>query len=232
MYEMIIISDKSEEKTVYFPKNLYNSTEDLYILKLTDRGTNREYTFELADTLEASYGFYSFKVDFSQIPDGEYEYVVNNSTVSEIPESDYDITYNHFYDTFTGTIRSTTYLDIYRYSLEENYREYDFFATANSSRVDGIPFLANYFDENDVLIDKEYRLPGTYDSVPLTIPEGTKEIIFSHPVPLTLIDRFKVVMKSKSETKQYSTGIIRINELSVKTKEYNENRTYIAYDKQ
>lgn len=229
---MIIVSDKNTIKTTYFPRNLYRYENSMYKLVLDDRASNKKYEFDVEDTLEATYGFYSFAVDFSLLPAGEYEYSIFGNGDKTIPDTDYEITYGKFFDTFTGMILPTNYLDIYRYVLEEDYNEYDFYVTAKANRVDGVPFLANYFDEADNLIGKEYILPGTFESVPITIPEGTKEIIFSHPVPLTLLDTFKVVMKTKKSPTLYSKGLIRLNELKLNNVNYNKNNEFITYDKQ
>jgi hypothetical protein len=229
---MIIVSDKNIQNSIYFPKNIYNESSDIYKLVLENRGTNEKYEFDVEDTLEATYGFYTFNTDFSNLPNGEYEYTISGNGEKTIPDTDYEITYGKFFDTFTERILPTNYLDIYRYVLEEDYNEYDFFVTAKVNRVDGVPFLANYFDEANNFIGKEYRLPGTFESVQITIPEGTKEIIFSHPIPLTILDTFKVLMKRKKGPTLYSKGLIRINELKENNVKYNDNRTYIAYDKQ
>lgn len=78
---MIIIEDKNIVKTVYFPRNLYkedrvNSNIDEYKLILFNRGTNKRYEFNVNNTREATYDFYSFNIDFSELPNGEYEYLI------------------------------------------------------------------------------------------------------------------------------------------------------------
>lgn len=76
---MIIVKDKNEENPVYFPQNLYTNS-DYYDLKLCDRGTNKEYDFEnLEDKHLVTYGFYTFYLDFSSCPQGEYEYLISDS---------------------------------------------------------------------------------------------------------------------------------------------------------
>lgn len=74
---MIIVSNKNEENTIYFPKNLYINAENNYNIILKNRGTNVEYKFEdLSDTLDMPFDYYSFEIDFSKIPDDEYEYLI------------------------------------------------------------------------------------------------------------------------------------------------------------
>ena len=74
---MIIISDKNIENSVYFPRNLYAGTEDEYTLVLNDRGSNTKHTFSnVEDKHLISFGFYTFIVDFTQLPKGEYEYTI------------------------------------------------------------------------------------------------------------------------------------------------------------
>ena len=61
---MIIVRDKNEENTVYFPQNLYT----------------KEYDFEnLEDRHLVPYGFYTFFLNFSSCPQGEYEYLIADS---------------------------------------------------------------------------------------------------------------------------------------------------------
>lgn len=77
---MIIISNKDIENSVYFPRNIYTSTNDIYTVLLKDRGSNKEYTFEeLGDRFLVQFGFYTFFVDFSELPEGEYEYNIIDS---------------------------------------------------------------------------------------------------------------------------------------------------------
>lgn len=80
---MIVISNKSTINTVYFPKNIYNenresNTEYDYKLILINRGTNKEYEFNVNDEKIANYGFYTFKLNLSNLPDCEYEYKINS----------------------------------------------------------------------------------------------------------------------------------------------------------
>lgn len=78
---MIIILDKDEEKVILFPKNIYieereNESEYDYRLVLTNRGTNQTYEFDVNDERIVNYGYYSFKLDFSDVPECEYEYSI------------------------------------------------------------------------------------------------------------------------------------------------------------
>lgn len=77
---MIIISDKNIENSVYFPQNLYTDNTDVYKLVLNDRGTNKQYEFDkLDDKHLVQYDFYSFLINFSSVPEGEYEYAIFDS---------------------------------------------------------------------------------------------------------------------------------------------------------
>jgi len=74
---MIIITDKNTENTVYFPKNLYKNKFELYTVILNNRGTNKIYKFEnIDDTLLVPYDYYTFKIDFTDLPVDEYEYTI------------------------------------------------------------------------------------------------------------------------------------------------------------
>lgn len=80
MHEMIIVKDKNIQNSVYFPQNIYTNNTDYYTLTLRDRGTNKVYEFkDLKDQHLVSYDFYTFFVDFSSCPQGEYEYVIYDS---------------------------------------------------------------------------------------------------------------------------------------------------------
>lgn len=77
---MIIVSDKNIENSVYFPQNIYTDNNDVYKLVLNDRGTNKEYVFDnLDDKHLVQYDFYSFFINFSSMPEGEYEYTIFDS---------------------------------------------------------------------------------------------------------------------------------------------------------
>lgn len=77
---MIIISDKNIENSVYFPQNIYTNNNDVYTVVLDDRGTNKKYTFSgLDDKHLVQLSFYTFYINFSNVPEGEYEYTVIDS---------------------------------------------------------------------------------------------------------------------------------------------------------
>ena len=76
---MIIVSDKNYDKPVFFPRNLYTDSTDSYTVTLFDRGTNKSYGFDVTDRHLASYDFWSFDMDFTATPSGEYEYRITDS---------------------------------------------------------------------------------------------------------------------------------------------------------
>ena len=71
---MIIVSDKTAKKPLLVPISFYG----VYPVKLelNNRGSNQTYEFYTTDSGYANYGFYSFDVDLSNVPDDEYEYKV------------------------------------------------------------------------------------------------------------------------------------------------------------
>lgn len=80
---MIIIKDKNIDNSVYFPQNIYTSNNNIYTLVLNDRGTNKKYTFSgLSDQHLVSLSFYTFFINFSSVPEGEYEYSIYDSNDS------------------------------------------------------------------------------------------------------------------------------------------------------
>lgn len=73
---MVIINNKNIDSVVYLPKNL-NENNGNYKLVLIDRGTNKEYEFEnLYNSHIVQFDFYTFTINFSSLPKGEYEYVL------------------------------------------------------------------------------------------------------------------------------------------------------------
>lgn len=84
---MIIVSDKNIENSVYFPQNIYTDNTDIYKIIFVDRGTNKQYVFDnLDDRHLVQYDYYSFFINFSSMPEGEYEYTIfdsNNDVVGK-----------------------------------------------------------------------------------------------------------------------------------------------------
>lgn len=78
---MIIIQDKNIESLVYFHKNLYSNNIDLYRLVLNDRATNKIYEFDNLEDNCSVNDFYTFFIDFSDLPEGEYEYKIFTNEV-------------------------------------------------------------------------------------------------------------------------------------------------------
>lgn len=238
---MIIITDKTEQKTIYFPRNYYlDENEDSYKLVLTDRGTNKTYEFEVVDLFEATYGFYSFNPDLSNLPNAEYEYSIEeNKGDSIIPQSDYDIQYSNYINS-EGEILNNTYIDLFKYTLESDYTDYSFYIDAKYRRIpilipEGKLYIANYMNDSNIIIGKEYVIEpsSSFTDIPLNIPESTKKIYFNTGIPLTLAPTFTLKKKYLKERKRYASGLIRLGSLVVyNNKEYNDPRTYIAYDKQ
>lgn len=72
---MIKIREKSVIKPLFFPKNVFSCSEES-ILVLKSLTTNEEYTFELEDSGNLQ-DYYILSPDFSNMEDGEYEYVIN-----------------------------------------------------------------------------------------------------------------------------------------------------------
>ena len=76
---MIIISDKDKENKVYFPRNIYKDNTNVYTVTFNNRGTNKKYTFTVEDEHLVQYDFYTFFIDFSDMPEDEYEYSIKDS---------------------------------------------------------------------------------------------------------------------------------------------------------
>lgn len=72
------IKEKSSQKLIYFPKNLNSSLSSHQIL-LKSELTNKEYLFsELLDK-DGLVDYYSFILDITNIPDGEYKYYIDDN---------------------------------------------------------------------------------------------------------------------------------------------------------
>ena len=77
---MVIIDRKDIENSVYFPQNIYTKNNGQYKLVLCDRCTNVNYPFEnLEDKHLVEVGFYTFFINFNNLPVGEYEYQIFDS---------------------------------------------------------------------------------------------------------------------------------------------------------
>lgn len=231
---MIIITDKSAEKTVYFPKNIYKDYPEGYNYKLilVSRGSNQRYEFDVTDQLIATYAFYSFKADFSECPDGEYEYTVESTEdIVTVPDSDFNIEYNKVIGS-NGVIADNYRYSLYKLELTEADKEYDFYFSTRYRGVTIPAHAANYMDGSDNIISGEYDVTGKYTEKRLDIPEGTKAIWFNAPAMITIGDYFTVIKKKNKHKKVYSNGIIRINSLEQSLKAYDQNRNYVVYDKQ
>lgn len=76
---MIIIANKNMENSVYFPQNIYTNNNGTYSVTFTNRGTNKSYNFECDDKHLVQYDFYTFFIDFTNMPADEYEYVIKDS---------------------------------------------------------------------------------------------------------------------------------------------------------
>lgn len=73
-HKMIIVSDKTAKKPLFVPISFYGVSP--VKLELNNRGSNQTYEFVITDSGYTNYGFYSFDVDLSNVPDDEYEYKV------------------------------------------------------------------------------------------------------------------------------------------------------------
>ena len=69
---MVIVKNKKLPTTLYPPKTTTKSLKE-FTLTLHSISSNTDYTFPVDDT-GALRDYYEIEVDFSAIPDGEYEY--------------------------------------------------------------------------------------------------------------------------------------------------------------
>lgn len=113
---MIIISNKNIENSIYFPQNIYTDNTNLYKLVLNDRGTNKKYEFvDIEDRHLVQCDFYSFFLNFSNLPEGEYEYTIfdsNNDIVgkglirlNELEENNVSYNKNNEYIVYDASTR-------------------------------------------------------------------------------------------------------------------------------
>lgn len=71
---MVIVKNKKLPTTLYPPKTTTKSVNE-FTLTLHSISSNTDYTFPVDDT-GALRDYYEIDVDFSAIPDGEYEYSI------------------------------------------------------------------------------------------------------------------------------------------------------------
>lgn len=105
---MIKVTDKFTKKEYYFPRERYfgitHGHKPMHILKLYGIG-EEEYEIGMLQDGNLFEDFYSFRLNFSDIPDGEYKYtiddyergliIIGDLTVNSIAPSDKD-TYNQY----------------------------------------------------------------------------------------------------------------------------------------
>ena len=73
---MIIIDNKSEQILLKFPSNLTKSSKPILHLKNTE--TKKEYDIEFEDTSTSGL-WYVGLFDYSNMPSGEYEYIIEEN---------------------------------------------------------------------------------------------------------------------------------------------------------
>lgn len=76
---MIHIDNKTASQTVYFPKNYIRNDENLS-LKLHSNYTHKDFILSVEDTKEKIFNW-SFILDLSNIPDGEYIYNIYSENI-------------------------------------------------------------------------------------------------------------------------------------------------------
>lgn len=110
---MILISDKNELKTYYFPKNITDIEADVedFTLTVINRTDNTKNVYIVKDE-DSINNFYSFSILFEDLMDGEYEYIINdinNKIVGKgmiLVENTEDVKYydqNIIYNVYDGT---------------------------------------------------------------------------------------------------------------------------------
>ena len=70
---MLLVKNKAESPTTLYPPKTTTKSVNELTLRLHSISSNTDYTFPVDDT-GALRDYYEVKVDFSAIPDGEYEY--------------------------------------------------------------------------------------------------------------------------------------------------------------
>jgi hypothetical protein len=80
---MIIIHNKKVRVYTYFDRNT-DENVDFYRLDITNRTTNDKYTWDELEDLSTMKNYYDFRIPFSGVTNGEYEYILsyqeNNKT--------------------------------------------------------------------------------------------------------------------------------------------------------
>lgn len=75
---MVIIDNISEEITVKLPNNLIKSSEDSIVIHMKNTETKKEYDKEFEDESTSDL-YYVWRHIFSDMPAGEYEYVIDGN---------------------------------------------------------------------------------------------------------------------------------------------------------
>lgn len=233
---MIIISNKNIENSVYFPQNIYTNNTDLYKLVLTDRGTNKEYVFDnLDDKHLVQYDYYSFFLNFKDLPEGEYEYKLESYKTKVVVETLTPIeTKTSRFINISGIESSSSYQDLAIYEIPVG-KDYTFYANGVFGTGYGSNMI-NYFNSANSWIGGEYNASERFFyNVELHPLDGS--VIIKQNIQKTTSDQFWIKSSYTTEDKDYepvllSKGIIRLNELEQENIYYNKNNEFITYDKQ
>lgn len=233
---MIIISNKNMENSVYFPKNIYTNDTELYKLTMVDRGNNKKYEFpNLDDKHLVAYDFYTFFLNFSDLPEGEYEYILESYKTKVVVETLTPIeTKTSRYVNSSGVESNSSYQDLAIYKIPDG-NDYTFYANGVFGTGYGSNMI-NYFNSADSWLGGEYNASERFFyNVELHPLEGS--VMIKQNIQKTTSDQFWIKSSYITEDKDYepvilSKGLIRLNELEQNNIYYEKNNTYITYDKQ
>lgn len=242
---MIIVSDKNVVNRVNFHKNYYILRDQVsnYKLVLRNRGTNKEYEFyPLEDLFEYRYAFYTFDIDFSKLPQDEYEYALYTYEPQDPFIIDFDIwPIKYFKDEKINMDGNPTYSpkeEVWEYELPIEY-PYTFYAWGKYSEPENIidpAWFINYYNfvGSETFLGGEYKQEDlNFYGVLLNLPQGTTHIrMNANNYDKDFLIRAHYEEKPEDYGQIVSTGLIRLNDLNSDNIIFNDNKTYIAYDKQ
>lgn len=235
---MIIVNDKNIENTVNFPKNLYNIQNDSditlssYNVVLKNRATNKTYEYNILDDLyKFSHDFYSFNLDFSKLPDDEYEYKIFKNIYKYIQQKiTLDVNHYYYLDYNIGdeAPESSTYTT--QWGCQRIEVQAGSVININTIRRSSVRAYA-LTDENRIIYDIAPKYADYTSGITLT---AQKDGYLYLNYQKNNIDTFEGVVNIPTiEDDVYvASGIIKIKGHQTKTIYYDKNREYITYDKQ
>ena len=95
---MVLVVDKNVPQTVYLPKN-FSDFGDFFDLEVYSLVSNFVYEFKNLRNQEFYNNWYCFTIDFSELPDGEYQYKLRPKDMGRLGDFNNDFSLDFWFGT-------------------------------------------------------------------------------------------------------------------------------------